>query len=206
MAEFASVADDLPMPSWLYLCTLNEVLSVQLRPELFRKSSHPDDPFQLRETQEALRFYDDYLPDHAVHILRRGQDVLLRVRLTQDAASPFTIHRIVALSAKVEDEETVELDTVQTGQGETTEAVALLRPSDFDAGGRLNAISPFFGPVDRKYVRLAVFIRIQLSAPFRAEVNLLQSMYVKIVRPRTKLRLRRLLRMFVNQDQHNVHD
>ena len=174
---------------------------MQLRPEVFRKSSRPTDAFYLRETQEALRFYDDYLPDHPVHILRLGHDALLRLRLTQDAASPFTVHRIVSLSVKAKDEAMVELQTVQMGQSQTMEAVALLRPSDFAAGGRLNAISPSFGLVDRKYVRLAVQIRIQLSAPVRTEVNLSHCIYVKIVHPRRKLRLYRWLGMFENQDK-----
>ena len=206
MTASASDVNVWTLPSWLDPSARNGDPSLQLIPEVFRKSSRPSDPFHLRETQEALRFYDDYLPDHPVHILRLGQDILLRLRLTQDAASPFTVHRIASLSAKMRDEAMVELQTVQTGQGETMEAVALVRPSDFDAGGRLNAISPSFGLVDRKYVQLAVQIRIQLSAPFRGEIDLLRNIYVKIVHPRNKLRLHRWLGMFENQDQHDFQD
>ena len=179
---------------------------MELRPEVYRKSSRPSDPFHLRRTQEALRFHDDYVHDHPIHILRLGHDVLLRLRLTQDAASPFTIDRIVALSVKISDEQTVQLQMVQLGQNESLEAVGLLRPSDFDAGGKMNRISPSFGMVDRKYVRLAVQIRIHLNVPLRADVDLRHVIYVKIVRPRSKLRLHRWLRMFENQDQHDIHD
>ena len=172
--------------------------------ECFLKSNNHSKAFHLKVTQEVLRFFDDFLKEHPVYIFRLGQENRLRFLVTLNRASPFVIDRVVSCSVKPPDEDFVEIEMKQTSQNGVTEILALLRPSSFKST-RLNVISPYFGLVDVKYVNLTIRIRLVLSAPFRREVDLYQSLYCKIIHPQSRLRFHRFVRMFENQDEHDIN-
>ena len=188
-----------PEVSWLHI--LSDHLTLTLRVECFRQTSSPAAPFHLREAKETLRFYDDFLPDHPVYLLRLERDARLRlgVKPTEELAIP--IEGIVTVRIESPDGDLVEVETVQTRRDKIVEAVFLLQPSKFKSK-KLHVISPYFGLVDRKYVRLTVRVRILLGAPFRREVDLCQPLYCKIVHPRSRLRFHRWIGMFENGKEH----
>ncbi len=176
---------------------------LKLQLECFLKSSSASLPFHQRKTQEALRFYDDFLSDYPVHILRLEHDARLTLSIiTHD--SPLAIQRITSISVRPPDGEFVELEMAQSVYEETVKAMAFLQPSKFKSK-RMHEISPYFGQVERKYVRLAVKLRVLLNPPLSREIDMHHSIYCKIIHPLAKLRLHRFLGMFENQTKHNVH-
>ena len=86
---------------------------------------------------------------------------------------------------------------------ETVEAMAFLQPSKLKSK-RMHEISPSFGQADRKYVRLTVKLRVLLNPPFSREIDMHHCIYCKIVHPRARLRLHRLLGVFANQTKHDM--
>ena len=176
---------------------------MKLRVDSFLKSGNASVPFHRRKTQEALRFYDDALSAYPVHILRLEHDSRLTLNIITHN-SPLTIEKITSISVKAPDEEFVELEMAQRVHEETVEATAFLQPSKFKSR-RMHEISPHFGSVDRKYVKLTVKLRLLLNPPFSREVDMHHCIYCKITHPRAKLRLHRLLGMFENQARHNVY-
>ena len=192
------------LPQWTWLLLINSHLSLTSHVECFLKSSNPSMAFHLRKTQEALRFFDDFLPDHPVHILRLEHDARLTFRITLDPHSPVAIERIVRFSVKLVDEDFVELEMVQRDRGETVEAMAFLQPSKL-LSKKWHVVSPSFGLIERKYVALTVKLRILLSAPISQEIDMSHILYFKIVHSRARLRLHRFLRMFENQAEHDIH-
>ena len=176
---------------------------MKLRVDCFLKSSNVSVPFHQRETQEALRFYDDFLPDDPVHILRLEHDSRLTLNIITHN-SPLTIEKITSISVKAPDEGFVELEMAQRVHEETVEATAFLQPSQFKSR-RMHEISPYFGLVDRKYVKLTVKLRLLLNPPLSREVEMHRCIYCKIIHPQAKLHLHRFLGMFENQAKHDVY-
>ena len=172
--------------------------------ECFLKSSHASTPFHQRRAQEALRFYGDSLPDDPVHVLRLGQDARLRLRITPGSDVPFTIQNVLSFSVKPPGEGFVPLEMVLNRKGETVELMALLQPSAFRSK-ELHAASPFFAGAQRTYVKLTLRVRVLLDVPFCRAMDLYHSVYCKMVKPRSKLRFCRMLRVFENQKDHNVN-
>ena len=189
---------------WAWQLAFNNDVSLDMKVECFLKSNNPSKAFQLKDTQEVLRFFDDYLPDHPVYIFRLGQDNRLRFHVTLNKASRFVIDRVISCSIKPPDEDYVEIEMRQSCQNNVTEILALLRPSSFKSA-RLNNISPYFGLVDVKYVNLLIRIRLALTAPFAQEIDLYQPLYCKVIHPQCRLRFHRLVGMFENQDEHDVN-
>ena len=183
---------------------LNIGMTARVRVECFLRSGDPSSPFHLRPTQEALRFFDEYLPRHPVHILRLEQDNLLRFHVTINRHLPFVAERALVFRVKLPDEDFVELDMAEDRAGQGMVVLGHLSPSKFTSR-KMHVISPYFGLVDRKYVKLTVHVKIQVNGPFRREVDLYQLVYVKIVHPRARLFLHRMLQMFENQDQHDFN-
>ena len=175
-----------------------------MKVECFLKSNNPSKAFHLKNTQEVLRFFDDFLEKHPVYILRLGHESRLRFHITLDEASPFAIDSVISCSIKPPDGEFAEIEMIQNCQRGVIEIVALLRPSSFKSP-RLNAVSPYFGLVDAKYVNLMIRIRVALSAPVYREVDLYQPLYCKIIHPQSRLSFQRFIRMFENQDEHDVN-
>ena len=190
-----------PLP-WSLL--LNIGISAKARVECFLRSSSPLLPFHERSTQEALRFVDEFLPRYPVHILRLEQDNLLRFDVTLNRYLPFVVEKVVAFRVKTPDEDFVELEMTERRHGQGIEAIGHLAPSKFTSN-KMHVISPYFGLVDRKYVKLTVKVRVAVDGPLRKEIDLYQLIYVKIVHPRARLFLHRMLKMFENQDQHDIN-
>ena len=189
---------------WAWRLTFYNDISLEMKVECFLKSNNPLKAFHLKDTQEVLRFFDDFLEKYPVYILRLGQDIRLRFHITLDKASSFVIDSVISCSIKPPDGDFEEIDMTQRRQDGVTEVLALLKPSAFKST-RLNVISPYCGLVDVKYVNLTARIRVALSAPFRQEVDLYQPLYCKIIHPQSRLRFHRFIRMFENQDEHDVN-
>ena len=189
---------------WAWRLAFDNDISLKMKVECFLKSNNPSKAFHLKNTQEVLRFFDDFLEKYPVYILRLGHDNRLRFYITLDEASPFAIDSVLSCSIKPPDGDFEEIEMIQICQDGVTEIVALLRPSSFRSV-RLNIVSPYFGLVDAKYVNLTIRIRVALSAPFRREVDLYQPLYCKIIHPQSRLPFHRFIRMFENQDEHDVN-
>ena len=184
------LADIFYWPEGTWLQMLNDHLSVTLQIECFSKRSDPEAPFHSREATEALQFRDASLSGHPVHLLRKGRNARLRLGVEPDAELAFPIEGIVTVCAQAPDEEFIELETVQSRRGKTVEALAALRPANFRSKKR-HTFSPHSDKAERKYVKLAVRIRLLLGAPFRREVDLERLIYCKIVHSGHRLRLHR---------------
>ena len=160
-----------------------------LQVECFRHASSTF-PFNLREAEEAQRLSDEALPNQPVHVLRLHQDLRLHVRISPEKQLPFSIEGVVAVRLASPDEDFVDLETVQKRQNDTIDVMSLVQPQQLPSK-RLHTVTPAFGFVDRRYVKLTVQLRVLLGAPFRREVDLYYPMYCKIVQPRGRLRLHR---------------
>ena len=90
---------------WPWGPTLDNDISLGMKVECFLKYI-PSKAFHLKDTQEVLRFFDDYLENHPVHILRLGQNNRLRVHITLDEASSFVIDGVISCSIKLPKGET----------------------------------------------------------------------------------------------------
>ena len=202
--DLSPSANNVFPEEWAWRLAFDNDVSMEMKVECFLKSNHPSKAFHLKDTQEVLRFFDDFLKEHPIYIFRLRQENRLRFHITLDRASSFVIDRVVSCSVKPPDEDYVEIEMKQTNKDGVTEILALLRPSSFKSI-RLNVISPYFGLVNVKYVNLMIRIRLAVSSPFRREVDLYRPLYCKIIHPQSRLRFHRFVRMFENQDDHDVN-
>ena len=176
-----------PEGTWVEI--FNNHTSLTFQAEHFANSGSADFPFNLREAEMAERFYDDSLPGHPVHVLRLDQDARLHLRITTQDTIPFSVEGVVAIRVAPPDSDFVELEAVQSRQHDALDIVALLQPSKF-LSKKMRTKTSTFGVGERKYLKLAIQLRVLLGAPFRREVDLYYHIYCKIIHPRTRLRLR----------------
>ena len=99
-------ADNVLPTEWAWRLTFYNDISLEMKVECFLESENSSKAFHLKDTQEVLRFFDDYLENHPVHILRLGQNNRLRVHITLDEASSFAIDSVISCSIKLPKGET----------------------------------------------------------------------------------------------------
>ena len=94
------------------------------------KSNNPSNPLQLRDAQDFSRFFDDYLPDHPVHIPRLGHDTRLRIRVTPKFDYSAVIERVLSVTVEPPDADFNVVIGQRCRDDAVMMAMALLRPSN----------------------------------------------------------------------------
>ena len=185
---------------WALKCFPSQHVRYELDVEMFATDDDRSLPFDARASQEPLAFFDDFLEDGPVYILRRGESFRLRIDLAYDSQLHIPIDKIASVVAKAPDAEAFSLDMVQSSSDGVLSAVAFFDPMKTPSH-RLNSISPYFGLTDRKYVRVDIYIKIQLRSGLLSELNLHDCLYCKVVYPKSRLRLHKFLGMFVTKEE-----
>ncbi len=200
-AEYLTPEVDPALQRWSLLALIQQQLTRDLEIELFAQQDDTSEvPFFEREVKEPLVFFDDYLEHDPVYILKLGECFRLRMDLSYDPGLRLPIERIVAVVVKAPDDEKRELAVVQWREEGSISAVALLDPQETESE-KLNSISPHFGITDKKYVKITVYTKLQLSDGFLREMEFCDVLYCKVVHPRRQMRLHKRVGMFVKKDE-----
>ena len=99
---------------WALKCFLSQHERYELDVEMFATDDDRSLPFDARVSQEPLAFFDDFLGDGPVYILRRGESFRLRIDLAYDSQLHIPIDKIASVVAKAPDAEAFSLDMVQS--------------------------------------------------------------------------------------------
>ncbi len=170
-------------------------LRVSIRVERFRsRSSTSSEPFCLRETKDVMTTADSALPNETIHFLRLTESHRLHIHIEAEHHGPLTIGDIDSVSVHLPDSRPVDLPaSVLKCDDKCREIVALLDPTRCTSPV-IHTVSPSFGRVDRRYAQLHVKIRAHHVDDATITYDLNRTVYCKMVRQKSRLRLHRLVR------------
>ena len=192
---------DPALQRWSLLALIQQQLTRDLEIELFAQQDDASGlPFFEREVEEPLVFFDDYLEHDPVYVLKRGERFRLRMDLSYDPGMRLPIERIAAVAVKAPDDERRDIAVVQWREEGSISAVVLVDPRQTQSQ-RLNSVSSHFGITDKKYVKVTVYTKLQLSDGFLREMEFCDVLYCKVVHPRKRMRVHRYVGMFVTKDE-----
>ncbi len=134
-----------------------------------------------RGTTKAKSFYDDYLPEHAVHVLPVGESFGIRIVIVQDQQLRFPLGEIASLEVIPPDGKGQCVELWQQCRGHTLDALAFVQPTAFDSE-RLNKKCPMFGLVDTKYVSMTLHVVLKLENGFPYDIDLYVPLYLQLKR------------------------
>ena len=191
---------DRELFEWALRCFLLQHMRFEIDVEMFATDDDRSLAFCDRASREPLAFFDNFLEDSPVYILKRGERFRLRIDLAYDPQLHIPIDKIASIVAKAPDAEAFSLDVVQSIGDGALNAVAFFDPTQ-TSSQRLNSVSPYFGLTDRKYVRVELCIKVQLRSGLLRELNLYDCLFCKVVYPKSRLRLHKFLGMFVTKEE-----
>jgi len=116
-----------------------------------------------RDAHKVYMITDDFVKDHPIFLLNRNHQHRLRVSLAHKHQGDATNFKIKHISVKPSDG--IELGlTISEAKppSEGSEVVALL-PLDFFQSSKISSGCPQFGPVEERYVSLAITIGVEVA-------------------------------------------
>ena len=135
-----------------------------------------------RGTKKTKTFYDDYLPEHAVHVLPVDESFGIRVLIAQDQQLRFPLGELAAVEVIPPDGKAQSVTLLQQcKEGHALDALAFVDPTTFDSE-RLNKKCPIFGLVDTKYVRLTLHLILKLGNDFPYDIDVYVPLYLQLKR------------------------
>ena len=155
--------------------------------EYFKTWADAHYPFYLRRGRTAFIDTDSYLQDEPIFVLRATDACRIRIAVTGERGLPLPIREIISVRVRLPNRESVSLAMQSTGSTETEhEVVALLKPSQFESC-RIVTPSPWFGPVDVKYLKLEIIVRIVMEGDGAQELEYIPWIYCKIVKKGSRM-------------------
>ena len=186
------------MPIWAWTIIMSDRLTLYVDLEYLPEGNRSNVPFSEQTGEQAWMFDDDYLPDHPVYFVKRRKVYRLHVRVTPKAGFRVTVQRVVSVVVTPPDGSSIALPVEQRNRDAAVVALALLDPAQMGSA-RLQKISPHFGTVEVKYVKLDVHIKILVGEGLGREIDFRKGVYCKVVHPKNKLRLHRWVGMIKNR-------
>ena len=175
-------------------------LKRELDVQQFAEDSDPSLPFYDRKVEEPLAFFDNRLPRDPVYILRLAESLRLRMHLSHDPQLRLPVEGIASVTLKVPDAEEQSLDFVQWVESGSVTALISFDPKRV-LSQTLNSISPFFGPIDRTYVKISVRTKVQVAGCSPNELDFEDCLYCKVVRRRNQKRWHKYLGVSVTKEE-----
>ena len=171
----------------------DDQLKLLIDMEYLPAKQSPELPFHMRNGEQVGILDDSDVPDRPVYCVKFGKVYRLRVRVTPDVGCGMRIDNIDAVTVKPSESDSVTLTIEQRRNGDAVVAQALFEPARL--GSHRTQTTPIRIGTNEKYVRLEVCVKIVIGGVFSGEVDLVDDVYCKMIRPKARRRARRFLGM-----------
>ena len=187
------------MPDWVWTVGIADRLKLGIDVEYLPKGTAGSLPFDQQTGKPAWAYRDSDLPQHPIYYVKVGHTYRLRIRIVPDSASDLVVERVLSVTVKPPDSDSVALTVKQHSRDDQIIASTLFQPSTLGSK-RLQMISTHWGAIEEKYVRLEVGIKLLFGKPVSRDLEFHKAIYCKMIAPGNKLRLHRFMGMVKHDD------